>query len=157
MGVEIERKFLVTDVNKATPFNNEVMMMQGYLQTTPTTVRVRIADENAYLTIKGLTNNYSRAEFEYDIPLPDAREMLRLCEGPMVEKRRFRNSHRGHIWEIDIFMGDNAGLIVAEIELTSEEDEFEIPPWVGKEVSNDPRYFNSALLDHPYKDWNDED
>jgi len=117
------------------------------------TVRVRIAGDKARLTVKGKTIGMTRAEYEYDIPVSDAEEMLGLCEGPIIEKRRWLISIGQMTWEIDEFMGENDGLIVAEIELESETQDFERPHWVGEEVTEDDRYFNSSLSAHPYKNW----
>jgi CYTH domain-containing protein len=118
------------------------------------TVRVRIADNRGKLTVKGLTHGVTRAEYEYDIPLADATAMLHdLCERPLIEKRRHREPFAGKTWEIDVFEGDNAGLVIAEIELASESEPFELPPWAREEVSHDTRYYNANLLATPYKSW----
>jgi CYTH domain-containing protein len=119
------------------------------------TVRVRIADSQAFLTIKGPNEGIRRQEFEYPIPLADADALLALCEGPLIEKHRHRVVHGGLLWEIDEFHGANAGLVVAEVELPSVEHPFEAPPWLGREVSHDPRYFNSSLSRHPFSTWDD--
>lgn len=152
MATEIERKFLVSgdgwQAHAATYY------CQGYLNRDKRcTVRVRIAGNHGYLTVKGLTTGASRAEFEYDIPLEDAKAMLALCDGPIVEKHRRVIAYAGHNWEVDEFLGDNSGLVVAEIELESEEQEFARPAWVGTEVTHDSRYYNSNLSVHPYKTW----
>jgi adenylate cyclase len=117
------------------------------------TVRVRIYGEKAFLTIKGKNQNLTRKEFEYEIPLLDAQNLLELCEKPIIEKIRFLLSHHTNTWEIDVFEGENKGLIVAEIELTSEEESINIPSWVGEEVSTDSKYYNSSLLVNPYCSW----
>ena len=154
MSVEIERKFLVrSDAWKA--LAQGVAMRQGYLSTHPDrTVRVRIEDEIATLTIKGRTQGFSRGEWEYDIPLADAEALLSdICERPLIEKKRTRIVHEGMVWEVDEFFGDNLGLVVAEIELESETQSFARPDWLGEEVTGDARYFNSSLLKRPYTSW----
>jgi len=156
MAVEIERKFLVNRASLVLP-DNGVSIKQGYLPLasgTKTVVRVRIKGERAYLTVKGANTGASRAEFEYPIPLADADEMLAtLCDKPLVEKTRYELMVEGHRWELDVFTGDNAGLLVAEIELSAETESFVLPPWVGEEVTGEPRYYNSSLLSLPYKLW----
>ena len=144
MAHEIERKFLITgeawrELAKGTAYR------QGYLSTVKErTVRVRTIDDKGFLTIKGITVGATRAEYEYEIPAGDANEMLDdLCEQPIIEKKRYKVPLDGFIWEIDEFGGVNEGLIVAEIELESEDQEFNKPDWIGDEVSGDPRYFNS--------------
>lgn len=117
------------------------------------TVRIRVAGEIAMLTIKSLTTNASRAEFEYKIPLDDAREMLEFCEQPLIEKNRHLVEVEGMTWEIDEFLGVNQGLVVAEIELEAEDQKFTLPEWVGEEVTDDHRYFNSSLSSAPYSTW----
>jgi len=153
MGKEIERKFLVR--GDAWRKGQGTLYRQGYLNTAKErTVRVRIAGQQAFLTVKGLTRGATRPEFEYPIPVDDARTMLdTLCEHPLVEKRRYRLDVGGLIWEIDEFFGDNQGLVVAEVELDSEDQSFEEPDWVVKEVTGDPRYFNVNLVEHPYSEW----
>jgi len=152
MGIEIERKFLVRGEDwKAWPAQ---LLSQGYLSRDPArTVRVRIAGDAAFLTIKGQSVGASRAEFEYPIPVDDAVALLSLCEGPRVEKLRRVIPHAGMQWEVDEFLGENAGLVVAELELLHADQGFECPPWVGVEVTDDPRYFNSALAAHPFSRW----
>jgi CYTH domain-containing protein len=152
MGIEIERKFLVVgDDWRAAP---GVPVAQGYLNRDKArTVRVRIADRQAWLTVKGLSTGATRAEFEYPIPVADAEQLLALCDGPVVRKTRRVVEHAGARWEIDEFEGDNAGLVVAEIELACEDAPFEPPPWLGAEVTHDPRYFNSSLAAAPYRTW----
>jgi len=131
-----------------------VLIRQAYLSTDKDrVVRVRSAGPRAYLTIKG-PGHISRAEFEYEIPLDDAALMLdRLCLPGLIEKTRYRQEFAGHMWEIDVFHGDNAGLVVAEIELREEGESFERPDWVLREVSGDPRYFNASLSRAPFKTW----
>ncbi|MCP5538455.1 MAG: CYTH domain-containing protein [Akkermansiaceae bacterium] len=151
MGVEIERKFLVSgDV----PLVGGVEMMQGYLcKDVGRTVRVRLEDEKAVLTIKGETMGLTRLEYEYEIPFEDARELLDMTIDGIVEKTRYYHQSGSHTWEIDVFKRQNEGLVIAEIELTSEDEEFEKPAWVGEEVSFDPRYSNSSLSEKPFKEW----
>jgi adenylate cyclase len=121
------------------------------------TVRVRIEGERAVITIKSKSVGATRGEWEYPIPVPDATELLdRLCEQPLVEKVRHRIAHAGHTWEVDEFLGENAGLVVAEIELGSEDEAFDQPGWIGQEVTGDPRYYNSSLIRHPYSKWKDQ-
>ena len=133
-------------------------MRQGYLTSDPVrTVRVRIEGERAVITIKSKSTGATRGEWEYEIPVPDAAELLdRLCEQPLVEKVRHRIDHQGHTWEVDEFQGENAGLVVAEIELGSEDEAFEKPDWIGQEVTGDPRYYNSSLIRLPYSKWKDQ-
>ena len=117
-------------------------------------MRVRIAGELGYLTIKGPSQGYSRLEFEYPIPLPDAQIMLEtLCDRPLIEKTRYRIEYQGLIWEVDEFQGDNSGLIIAEVELTDENQVIELPDWLGVEVSQDSRYYNANLVKYPYSQW----
>lgn len=152
MSTEIERKFLVhgTDWRQGAP----VRLRQGYLnRDKQRTVRVRIAGSRAYLTIKGLTRGVSRPEFEYEIPLQDGEALLTLCDGVPLEKDRYTLQHAGATWEVDEFLGANAGLVIAEIELTDERQEFERPGWLSSEVTDDPRYFNSRLIAAPYGTW----
>jgi adenylate cyclase len=152
MATEIERKFLVTGDSWRQP--DPTPMSQGYLSLAKErTVRVRIAGDRAYLTIKGATVGVSRPEFEYEIPVADAEAMLAMCDGPIVRKARHLVTYRGSQWEVDEFSDDNAGLVVAEIELESEDQPFERPDWLGQEVSDDPRYLNSNLAVTPYSDW----
>ncbi len=153
MSKEIERKFLVK--GNGWREGEAKTFRQGYLSTVKErTVRVRAAGDKAYLTIKGLTQGATRAEYEYAIPVKDAEEMLdTLCERPLIEKRRYVVEHAGLTWEVDEFFGENAGLVIAEVELESEEQPFDKPPWVGDEVTHDPRYFNANLVAHPYSKW----
>jgi CYTH domain-containing protein len=152
MGQEIERKFLVNGT-PWTGVRGEVTR-QGYLSRVPErTVRVRIMDDRGFLTIKGKNQGASRAEFEYPIPADDAAALLALCEPPLIEKTRYRIPHVGHVWEIDVFHGDNDGLVVAEVELRSADESFQRPSWVGEEVTDDPRYYNANLVKHPFSRW----
>lgn len=154
MGVEIECKFLI-DKTKLPTLKNGYAIKQGYIQTADhTAVRIRIRDKEAFLTIKGKCRGASRLEFEYPIPLSDAEEMLtNLCQSSLIEKTRYLVEHEGHTWEIDVFDGSNKGLIVAEIELESEDEDFSLPEWVSEEVTQDTRYFNSNLIERPYTHW----
>lgn len=155
MASEIERKFLVK-TNAWREGAVGVPYVQGYLSRDPgRTVRIRRAGDKAFLTIKGITRGISRPEFEYPVPLADAEEMMKLCAGPLIEKTRHLVLFAGKRWEVDEFHGANAGLIVAEIELAAEDEPFETPPWLGREVSDDPRYSNSRLSEHPYSEWRD--
>jgi len=153
MAQEIERKFLVTDTSwkQGAP----VLIRQGYLSSSADlAVRVRIAGELAFITIKGATRGISRSEFEYSIPLPDAQAMLNdLAMRPLIEKRRYKVTHKNHLWEVDEFLGDNAGLVIAEVELDNPDDHPALPPWVGAEVSHDPRYYNANLAIKPFTTW----
>jgi len=160
MPIEIERKFLLNNDDWRAQADNGVVMRQGYLNSiSPDTeqkssVRVRIAGEQASLNIKGATLGITRQEYEYRIPLADAHELLdTLADGPLIEKIRYHVPHGTHTWEIDVFAGDNQGLVVAEIELASEDEVFARPEWLGEEVSADARYYNVCLVQHPYKNW----
>lgn len=154
MGTEIERKFLVTD-DTWRGQGTATVFRQGYLSTVKErTVRVRAAGDEGTLTIKGITVGASRTEFEYPIPVADANAMLdELCEQPIIEKTRHVVDVDGTTWEIDEFAGVNEGLIVAEVELGSPDEEFTPPDWLGDEVTDDPRYFNANLIAHPYSEW----
>lgn len=156
MGKEIERKFLVRgdgwrDGRRA------VNICQGYLvAATDCTVRVRLKGELAFLTVKGKAEGVSRLEYEYEIPVADAKELLaRLCLQPYVEKNRYEIEYAGVTWEVDEFLKENEGLIVAEVELESEDQPLELPTWVAAEVSKDQRYSNFNLVQHPYSSWAD--
>lgn len=155
MGHEIERKYVV-DPARWTPQGPGTPYRQGYLSSHPErVVRVRIAGDRAFLTIKGKTAGITRVEHEYPIPVADATELLALCEAPLVEKARHAEQHGGMTWEIDVFHGANAGLVMAEVELESETQRVEAPPWAIREVSDDPRYYNSNLIAHPFSTWTD--
>jgi adenylate cyclase len=155
MATEIERKFLILNQDWQKYTNKELHIIQGYLATNEfSSTRIRIQNDKANINIKSATLGVTRTEFEYSIPVDDARLMLdNLCIKPVIEKIRFTVKHMDHTWEIDVFSGDNEGLIVAEIELSSADEDFEKPSWIGEEVSNDTRYYNSCLINHPYKDW----
>ena len=158
MATEIEHKYLVVSDEwrgVAAPGSH---YRQGYLANSEgASVRVRVADGKGYLNIKSMTLGIRRHEFEYMIPVEEAGEMLaQLCVGALIEKVRYRVKHGRHVWEVDVFEGDNEGLIVAEIELDHEGEAFDIPSWVGQEVSHDARYYNVCLARHPYREWRDE-
>ncbi len=154
MGKEIEKKFLVKD-DRWRQLAEGTVYRQGYLSVVKErVVRVRTIGDTGYLTIKGLTVGASRLEYEYEISVSDSNEMLdQLCQKPIIEKKRYKVEFGGLTWEIDEFFGDNDGLIVAEVELEDENQEFEIPGWIGEEVTSDPRYFNSNLTRHPFTKW----
>jgi adenylate cyclase len=155
VATEIERKFLVRDDSWRAQAGAGKPYRQGYLESgTAASVRVRVAGDRGSLNIKGATLSVTRTEYEYEIPVQDAEEMLAtLCVRPIIAKRRHFVDFAGHTWEIDVFEGENEGLIIAEIELERADEPFERPPWVGEEVSDDPRYYNVSLVRHPYKDW----
>jgi adenylate cyclase len=154
MGTEIERKFLVRD-NTFRSLAQGTRYRQGYLSSTKErVVRVRTIDDKGFLTIKGITTGATRAEYEYEIPVKEAEAMLDgLCEKPLIEKDRYKIAHKGLIWEIDEFFGENQGLILAEVELESEDQPYDKPEWITDEVTGDPKYFNSNLIQNPYKNW----
>ena len=154
MGLEIERKFLLKNSDWEQFIDREIFLRQGYLNSDmERTVRVRITDQKAFLTIKGKTENTTRQEFEYEIPIQDAESLIKLCESPLIEKTRFIVNYQNRVWEIDKFEGDNEGLVIAEIELTREDEEVTLPSWIGKEVSQDERFYNSSLIKNPFKNW----
>ncbi|MEC8880681.1 CYTH domain-containing protein [Alloalcanivorax venustensis] len=154
MAVEIERKFRTKGVDFLANQEGE-RLTQGYLSHDPrATVRLRVQGDRAWLTIKGKTHGASRSEFEYPIPTADAHAMLEeMCPQGVIDKTRYRIPVGEHVWEVDEFHGDNQGLVVAEVELDSEDQPFERPPWLGEEVTDDPRYYNSALSRTPYGQW----
>lgn len=158
MAVEIERKFLVKDDSWKLNEQGEPVVgnvfRQGYLSEGVATVRVRLEGTQGKLTIKGRNVGMSRLEYEYSIPAKDAEEMLaKLCAKPLIEKTRFLRKEGQHTWEIDVFEGDNTGLVVAEVELSTESEHVELPLWVGAEVTDDARYYNVNLGKKPFKDW----
>jgi adenylate cyclase len=154
MAIEIERKFLVRDSSWKEGVVGK-LYRQGYLSREKgSTVRVRRVEERAFLTVKGPGDGLSRPEYEYEIPVADGQELLdTLCEQPLIEKIRYLIPHAGMVWEVDEFLGDNRGLVVAEIELSSPEQSFEEPAWLGTEVTGDPRYYNSSLSRDPFCGW----
>ena len=154
MATEIERKFLVKDDGWRSHQTMAMELAQGYLAVSEgISVRVRISDEHAWLTVKGPQNGIARSEFEYVIPANDADALLGLCGNRVVRKTRHKIPWTGHVWEIDEFHGANQGLVLAEIELTADDEKFEKPPWIGAEVSDDPRYRNANLSERPYATW----
>lgn len=155
MGKEIERKFLV-DIQKWQDTEKPAgqLYRQGYLLTDPErTIRVRLMPESAFLTIKGLTTGATRAEYEYEIPQDEARELLDNFSVAELSKIRYKLEFDHKLWEIDEFLGDNSGLVVAEIELSDEDDHFTLPAWIGKEVTDQEQYYNSNLTLNPFKNW----
>lgn len=155
MGVEIERKFLLRNRDWFARIYSSARIRQGYLANeADVTVRIRTVGNEAWLTIKGPARGMSRPEFEYPIPRADAEQMLaNLCRKPLIEKTRYWLNHGDHTWEIDVFEGDNTGLVVAEVELDTVDEDVELPSWVGKEVTDDPRYLNASLVKRPYRQW----
>ena len=155
MGIEIERKFLVVNDSWREAASPGIPIKQGYLVGGKhASVRVRLQGDKANLNIKSATLGVWRQEFEYAIPLADAEVLLAtLCRRPLIEKVRYLVPYADKQWEIDVFEGDNAGLVVAELELQDETEAYARPPWLGEEVSHDPRYYNTSLSQHPYKDW----
>ena len=162
MGIEIERKFLVSGNAWRDAAHKVVPMAQGYINdqaamdsgAMKASVRVRIAGDEAFLNLKSRELGHTRQEYDYAIPVGDARGLLALCVGGLVDKRRHYVMHEGHLWEVDEFLGDNAGLVVAEIELSSADETFARPDWLGAEVTDASRYYNLALATRPYLQWN---
>jgi len=163
MGIEIERKFLVSSDGWRSVAHQSVRMTQGYLNDVQAvaqgrehcSVRIRIAGEQAFLNIKSRAIGPSRQEFEYPLPLDDARALMNLCAAGRIDKIRHLVRRGSHLWEVDEFLGDNFGLILAEIELSAIDEPFVTPDWAGKEVTELPRYYNLALAEHPFKHWTD--
>jgi adenylate cyclase len=155
MGKEIERKFLLHPNWKEQVKGIQAEeIRQGYLCSEPErTVRVRIKGDAAYLTIKGKTAGFSRAEYEYSIPKREAEELLKMCSYPLIEKQRFTLEVDSQVWEIDEFFADNEGLVVAEAELESEEQALQLPAWIKEEVTHDKRYYNAQLVQKPFREW----
>ena len=153
MALEIERKFLV----KENDWRNVqgTMYRQGYLNSDENrNVRVRVINDRGYLTVKGISQGATRVEYEYEIPRAEAEAMLdNLCEKPLIIKKRYKIEFKGFVWEVDEFLGENQGLIIAELELESENQVFIKPEWIGKEVTGDPKYFNSNLIHRPFSKW----
>jgi len=162
VGIEIERKFLVVGDGWREAAHKVAPMAQGYLNdlaamdagAMKASVRVRIAGDEAFLNLKSRELGHTRQEFDYPIPVADARALLALCVGGLVDKRRHYVEHAGFLWEVDEFLGDNAGLVVAEIELPSADAAFERPAWAGREVTDSARYYNLALSTRPFAQWN---
>ena len=163
MGIEIERKFLVRGDDWRSAAHKVVPMAQGYLNDLTlvdsgamrASVRVRIEGDAAFLNIKSRELGARRQEFEYPVPVAEARALLKLCVRGLVEKHRHYVEHAGHLWEVDEFLGDNAGLVVAEIELDSADEAFDLPAWAGRQVTDCPRYYNLALAARPYSQWSE--
>lgn len=155
MGIEIEKKFLLKNDDWKKEADNGEQFRQGYMSgSNRSSIRIRVAGEKANINIKSATLGVTRKEYEYEIPVEDANEMLdTMCEKPFIEKHRYFVVRGAHTWEIDVFEGDNEGLVVAEIELSDPEEPFDIPGWIGDDVSEDPKYYNVCLVNHPYKDW----
>ncbi|WP_303749398.1 CYTH domain-containing protein [Stenotrophomonas pigmentata] len=161
MGIEIERKFLVTNDGWRAAAHAVIPMAQGYINdmaamdsgAQKASVRVRIQGDEAYLNIKSRELGHTRQEFDYPVPVNEARELLALCVGGMIDKRRHLVQHDGLLWEVDEFLGDNAGLVVAEVELESADQVFAMPDWAGAEVTDELRYYNLALASKPYSQW----
>ncbi len=155
MAQEVERKFLVKGDFKSYAFK-ETRITQGYLSSVPErTVRVRIKGDKGFITIKGIggESGASRFEWEKEIPANEVRDLLKICEPGVIDKTRYLVKQGKHTFEVDEFYGDNEGLIVAEVELASEDEQFEKPDWLGEEVTGDERYYNSMLMKNPYKNW----
>ncbi len=154
MGVEIERKFLVTS-DRWRELAPRVLYRQGYIPTqSGRTVRVRVAGDQAFITIKGASEGIARSEFEYSIPVEDANEILNgLCALPLIEKYRCKIEIDGLVWEVDEFLDENQGLIIAEVELENADQAIDLPDWIGEDVSHDARYYNSNLVNHPFSRW----
>jgi adenylate cyclase len=155
VAFEIERKFLVKG-----EFRNEAVkafrIIQGYLSSIPErTVRVRLKGDRGFITVKGSGNEsgITRFEWEREIPFTEAKELLKICEPGIIDKTRYEVRHGGHLFEIDVFSGDNAGLVIAEVELATENEYFEMPAWLGKEITGEQRYYNAALKDNPFSRW----
>lgn len=154
MNNEIERKFLLKNADWKKFADVGVSIKQGYLNSSQElTTRIRTKGNQGFITIKGKTEGISRAEFEYKIPLEDALNLLKLCQNSIIEKTRFEVKIDTKVWEIDVFEGENQGLIVAEIELSSETETFEKPEWLGEEVSFENKYFNACLAENPFNNW----
>ncbi len=155
MAKEIERKYLVINNNWQNNIIRKSVYRQGYMSSNKNcSVRIRISENRATINIKSATLGITRDEYEYEIPLDDANEMLdKLCTKPLIEKTRHYVKENDSTWELDVFSGDNEGLIVAEIELDDADQLIKLPDWAGKEVSDDPKYYNVCLVNNPYKDW----
>ena len=162
MGIEIERKFLVTDERWRDSVLKSVRMAQGYINDMAAlrearqnaSVRVRIAGDAAFINLKSREPGHTRQEFDYPIPVADAEALLALCVGGRIDKVRHYVGHAGHTWEVDEFAGENAGLVVAELELDAADEVFERPAWLGREVTDETRWYNLALAERPYSRWN---
>lgn len=157
MAIEIERKFRVLDDSWRVLAHRRTLLRQGYLaNTAKASIRVRVAGDEGWVSVKSMTPGLSRSEFEYPVPRADAEALLKLCDGPLLEKWRHLVQHDADEWEIDEFLGDNAGLVVAELELDSESQAFAQPAWLGEEVTQQERFYNFRLSQHPYRRWSQE-
>lgn len=157
MAIEIERKFIARADEMPSPLRS-TKLQQGYINRDMATVRIRISGDACFLTIKGASSGMSRLEFEYPIPIEDGRTLLnQLCRQPLIEKTRHLIDHGKHRWEVDVFDGDNAGLVVAEVELDDEDEIVELPEWIEREVTHDPKYANAALAKRPYCQWSPQE
>ncbi len=157
MGLEIERKFLLKNMQWKKDIISQRKIKQGYLNSTPeSTVRVRIKGEKGFITVKGKMENLIRKEFEYEIPTHDAEELLVLCQQPIIAKTRYEVLYHGYIWEIDEFENENKGLFIAEVEMKNADENPDIPEWIGAEVTYNRKYYNSNLIQHPYEKWEEE-
>jgi len=154
MPKEIERKFLIND-SLLPRLKGGVRISQGYIDTvSKTVVRARVKNDSAFLTLKGETKGMTCSEFEYEIPIKDAKEIIsELCHGGTVDKTRYEINHKSHLWEVDVFHGDNQGLVIAEVELSSESERVALPDWIVEEVTGQVKYFNSSLLKTPFSKW----
>jgi len=154
MAKEIERKFLI-DLQLIGELPDGKLISQGFIGTNDkTVVRARIKGDESFLTLKGEVKGFTCSEFEYQIPVDDAKNIINeLCSGGVVDKTRYEITHENHTWEIDIFHGQNEGLVVAEVEVQSESESVSLPKWIVKEVTGDPKYFNVSLLSNPYSQW----
>jgi adenylate cyclase len=155
MAIEIERKFLISSDEWRHDADDGIQITQGYMGSNEkSSVRIRINGDTANINIKSKKIGRQRSEYEYTIPLDDANEMLTaLCDRPYIDKTRYHVNHQGHVWEVDVFAGENEGLVVAELELTTVDETFSLPRWIGEEVTEDPRYYNICLVTNPYKSW----
>lgn len=158
MAQEIERKFMVVGEYKHLA-HSSMHLVQGYIASGRRTVRVRLSDDRAWLTIKGPSRDggLTRYEWEHPIEAKEAMELLQLAEGALIDKRRWLVNYEGHTFEVDEFAGQNEGLVIAEVELRSADEEFATPVWLGREVTGERRFYNSHLRSHPYSEWSDED
>ncbi|MGE9295964.1 MAG: CYTH domain-containing protein [Puniceicoccales bacterium] len=157
MGIEIERKFIAR-AEELPPALLSTQLSQGYVDPEAASVRVRISGDACFLTIKGAVSGMSRLEYEFQIPMEQGRELLeRLCRRPVIEKTRSLIDHGNHRWEVDVFAGDNKGLVIAEVELDDEDEQVEIPHWIEREVTHDRKYSNAALARHPFSQWTEEE
>lgn len=155
MAIEIEKKFLLANDDWRKFVSRSSRYVQGYMGSNRNcSIRVRIEDDEAHLNIKSATLGITRKEYDYVIPVSDAHEILAtLCDKPLIEKTRYYVEHQDHTWEIDVFSGENEGLVVAEVELEDADEEISLPDWAGADVSDDPRYYNVCLISNPYKTW----